>query len=65
MTDAPLVDVHFVQLHDPVMILALDGWIGAGLEAANAMSVLQALQGPTPSPSSTPTDCSTTGPAVR
>jgi proteasome assembly chaperone (PAC2) family protein len=49
MTDAPLVDVHFTpELHEPVLIVALDGWIDAGLGAANAMSVLLSTAGTDP-----------------
>ncbi len=37
----PLVDVRATpELNDPVMVVAMDGWIDAGLGAANAMSVL-------------------------
>ena len=33
------------ELHEPVLIVALDGWIDAGLGAANAMSVLLGARG--------------------
>lgn len=45
MTD-PLVDIHFTpELHEPVMVVAMDGWIDAGLGAANAMTALQSVSG--------------------
>lgn len=45
MTD-PLVDVHFTpELHEPVMIVAMDGWIDAGLGAANAVTALMSVTG--------------------
>lgn len=38
---APLVERHLnPELHDPVMVVALEGWIDAGLGAVNAMSAL-------------------------
>ena len=41
MSDDPLVEVHFTpELNEPVMIVAMDGWIDAGGGAANAMSAL-------------------------
>ena len=41
MSDDPLVQVHFTpELNEPVMIVAMDGWIDAGAGAANAMSAL-------------------------
>jgi predicted ATP-grasp superfamily ATP-dependent carboligase len=41
MSDQPLVEVHRTpELTDPVLIVAMDGWIDAGAGAANAMSAL-------------------------
>ena len=49
MTDSPLADVHMnPELTDPVLVVALDGWIDAGLGAANAMSVLLSHAGTEP-----------------
>ncbi len=46
MSDDPLVEVHFTpELNDPVMIVAMDGWIDAGAGAANAMSALLSTTG--------------------
>jgi proteasome assembly chaperone (PAC2) family protein len=45
VTDS-LVDVHFTpELHEPVMIVAMDGWIDAGLGAANAVTALMSVTG--------------------
>ena len=49
MNDDPLVEVMFTpELHEPVMIVALEGWIDAGMGAANAMSVLLGSAGTDP-----------------
>lgn len=41
MIDRPLVTVnHSPELSSPVLLIALDGWIDAGMAAANAMSLL-------------------------
>lgn len=42
----PLVQVHLTpELHDPILVVALEGWIDAGLGAANAMSELVSATG--------------------
>lgn len=39
--DRPLVEIlHDPELHDPVMVVALEGWIDSGLAASTAMSVI-------------------------
>jgi proteasome assembly chaperone (PAC2) family protein len=39
---SPLVEREFTpELHEPVLVIALEGWIDAGMGAANAMSALQ------------------------
>ena len=44
MSSGSLVDVLYTpELVDPVMVVALDGWIDAGMAAANAMTVLQSI----------------------
>lgn len=44
-----LVDIHDnPQLAAPVMVVALEGWIDAGVAAAGAMSTLEASTGATP-----------------
>jgi len=49
MNEDPLVEVMFMpELHEPVLIVALEGWIDAGLGAANAMSVLLGSAGTDP-----------------
>lgn len=41
MTESPLVTVnHSPELDEPVLLVALEGWIDAGMAAANAMSLL-------------------------
>jgi proteasome assembly chaperone (PAC2) family protein len=46
VSDDPLVEVHFTpELTDPVMIVAMDGWIDAGAGAANAMAALMSTTG--------------------
>lgn len=41
MSDDPLVDLHFSpELSDPVMVIALEGWIDSGGGGANAMAAL-------------------------
>lgn len=41
MSERPLVTVnHSPELSSPVLLIALEGWIDAGLAAANAMSLL-------------------------
>jgi proteasome assembly chaperone (PAC2) family protein len=46
MSDQPLVEVqHTPELSDPVMVVAMDGWIDAGAGAANAMAALLAGTG--------------------
>lgn len=43
MNDRPLVEVHHTpELTDPVLVVAMDGWIDAGAGAANAMASLLA-----------------------
>lgn len=43
MSDAPIVDlVQQPDLDRPVMVVALDGWIDAGMGAANAMTAVMA-----------------------
>lgn len=41
MSDDPLVEVHYSpDLNEPVMVVALDGWIDSGGGGANAMAAL-------------------------
>ncbi len=45
----PLVHVHMTpELHEPILVVALEGWIDAGLGAANAMSELVSATGAEP-----------------
>lgn len=46
MSDDQLVEVHFTpELNEPVLVVAMDGWIDAGAGAANAMSALLSSTG--------------------
>lgn len=43
MSDRPLVEIEFSpELTDPVMVVALEGWIDAGMAASTAMEALSA-----------------------
>lgn len=49
MSDRPLVTVnHSPALESPVLLIALEGWIDAGMAAANAMSLLVGRAGDEP-----------------
>ena len=62
---APLYELHSrPTLDSPVLVVALEGWIDAGLGAAAAAQALVADLHPTALRRSTPTGCSTTAPGA-
>ena len=53
------------DLHEPVLVVSLEGWIDAGLGASTALGALLTRSPPRSSPPSTPSTSSTSGPGAR